>query len=223
MAKHLEVEIENLKCKLLGSTNMVEDIVQKSITALQEKNEKLAKEVILGDNPIDQHGVQVEEDCLKVLALHQPVATDLRYLIGVLKINNNLERIADLAVNTAERTLGIIKERETTQTTPSDLIKIAEATIAMLEKGIQSLVEMDTAMAKQTMLMGDNVNDLTYEMYGRVYDTIKQEPQQVVTLLNYLWASHHLAQMADTITSIAENVMYMIDGVIVRHKSGIFE
>lgn len=221
MAKHLETEMEKLRNKLLSLTAMVEDIVQKSVKTLQDKDKALAKEVLKIDDTIDQHEVEIEEDCLKILALHQPVAIDLRYLIGVLKMNNDLERIGDLAVNIAERTLYILKEAPITA--PFDITDMAQKTNEMLKKSIDALIKMDPEMAKEVLFMDDEVDKHNKEMYGLVYAAIKEQPEHVAALLNYLSASRHLERIADYTTNIAEDVIYMIDGTIVRHNPEIYE
>lgn len=221
MAKHLETELSNLKKKLLSLTMMVEDVVQKAVKALQEKDKALAKEVIELDNKIDQHEVEIEEDCLKILALHQPVAIDLRFIIGVLKLNNDLERIGDLAVNISERTLFIIKENPIES--PFDINEMALKTFEMLKKSIDALMSMDSELAKEVMLMDDHVDQLNRDMYGLVYAAIKETPGHVASLLNYLSASRHLERIADYTTNISEDVIYMIEGTIVRHSPEIYE
>ncbi len=221
MAKHLEAEMDKMRNKLLSLTATIEDIVQKSVKALQTKNKALAKEVIKLDNIIDQTEVEVEEDCLKILALHQPVAIDLRYLIGVLKMNNDLERIGDLAVNIAERTLYILKEAPIEA--PFDITDMAKKTNEMLKTSIDALIQMNPDMAKEVLFMDDEVDKHNKRMYGLVYAAIKEKPEHVAALLNYLSASRHLERIADYTTNIAEDVIYMIDGTIVRHNPEIYE
>lgn len=216
MAIHLERDMDSLKRNVLMLTAMVEDIVQKSAQALREKNASLAKEVIDYDDKVDEKEVEVEEDCLKILALHQPVAIDLRYIVGVLKVNNDLERIGDLAVNISERTLYILKE-EPVQS-PFDIDQMTKKTIEMLKLSIDALITMDAELAKKVMTMDDIVDQYNKEMYGQVYAGIKDNPQNVVALLNYLSACRHLERIADYTTNIAEDIIYMIDGTIVRHN-----
>ena len=216
MSRHLESEMDRLRIKLLSVAAMVEEMLTKVARALHEKDKNLAQSVIDTDDQVDQLEVEVEEDCLKILALHQPVAIDLRYLIGVLKMNNDIERIGDLTVNIAERTLQIIKQPEVTQ--PFDLSEMSVKTIAMLKQSLDALIRMDLDLAKDVMLKDDEIDALNNQMYTAVYAAIKENPQNVVALLNYLSASRHLERIADYTTNIAEDVIYMVDGSIVRHN-----
>ena len=221
MAKHLEAEMNKLRNNLLSLTAIVDDSVKKSVQALQTLSKPLAKEVLKLDDLIDQREVEIEEDCLKILALHQPVAIDLRYLIGVLKMNNDLERIGDLAVNISERTLYILKEP--TIDAPFDISEMATKTFEMLKKSIDALITMDSELAKEVIFMDDQVDALNKAMYDLVYVAIKKHPENVASLLNYLSASRHLERMADYTTNIAEDVIYMTEGTIIRHNPEIFE
>ncbi len=221
MAKHLEYEMDKLRQNLLSLTAMVEDIVKKSVRALREKNKPLAKEVLSLDNAIDQKEVELEEDCLKILALYQPVAIDLRYIVGVLKVNNDLERIGDIAVNISERTLYIIKEPNIDL--PFDLEEMSLKTVQMLKKSINALINMDINLAREVMVMDDDVDQLNRQMYSLVYAAIKKNPENVIALLNFVSASRHLERIADYTTNVAEYVIYMVEGTIVRHSPDFFD
>jgi len=221
MSKHLAFEIENLKKKILSLSIIVDDVVKKSVRAQHERNKELAKEVISLDYKIDDLEVEIEEDCLKILALHQPVAVDLRYLVGVMKMNNDLERIGDLAVNIAERTLFILKGPEVKN--PIDLSEMAEKTCAMFDRSIQALIKMDTSLALQVCQDDQAVDDINKEMYEIIFKSIQERPEDVRVLISYLASSRHLERIADYATNIAEDVMYMVDGSIVRHNPDLFE
>lgn len=216
MSKHLEVEITKLKNKLLSQTTLIEDVVKRSIVSMDKKDNKIAKDVIESDEKIDQCEIEIEEDCLKILALHQPVAIDLRYIIGVLKINNDLERIGDLAVNIAERALYLQKCK--TINPPFDFNIMAEKTCSMLKRAIDALINMDTILAKQVCKDDQDVDDINREMYQKVFAAIKETPSNAESLIQYLSTSRHLERIADFTTNIAEDVVYMIDGIIIRHR-----
>ena len=221
MSKHLETEMENLRKKLMKLTSLVETVVLKATEALLEKDKPLAKEVIDTDYTIDQLEVEIEEDCLKILALHQPVAIDLRYLVGILKVNNDLERIGDLAVNISERTLYIIKEPEIMD--PYDITEMSRSVLQMLKISLDALFKLDLDRAREVMSLDDHVDKLNREMYKNVYAAIKESPQNVVSLLNYVSASRHLERIGDYTTNIAEDIIYMVEGTIVRHSPELFE
>jgi phosphate transport system protein len=217
VAKHLEREIENLKKQILALSATVEDDVFKAVRALTERNSALAEEVIKDDPEIDQAEVTLEEECLKVLALHQPVAGDLRFIVAILKINNDLERMGDLAVNIAERAEFLAtKERPDV---PLDLPLMAERTQAMLRKSLDSLMKRDTKLAYEVLDSDDEIDAMNREMYGRIQDGIRSKPEQLESLIHLLSCSRHLERIADHATNIAEDVIYMIDGVIVRHRA----
>lgn len=221
MAKQLETEIDKLRIKLLLLTGMVEELVQKSLKALRERDGSLAREVIDADESIDLYEVEIEEDCLKVLALHQPVAIDLRYLVGMLKINNDLERVGDLSVSIAKRVLYTSKEES--MAIPSTIEGIANKAVITLERSVESLVKMDPEIAREVIILDDEVNDLNRKMYQQVDAAIKEHRRDALMLMNYLRVGHHLERIVDYATNIAEDVIYMIDGTIVRHNPEIYE
>lgn len=215
MSKHLEVEMDKLKEKLLSLTGMVEDGLQKAMRSFETRDKTLAKEVFDLDNLIDEVEVEVEEDCLKIFALHQPVAIDLRYLVGVLKMNNDLERIGDLSVNIAERGYFLTKRPEIEA--PFDFKTMAEKTHSMLKRAIDALIKMDEEAAQQIILDDQEVDAINKEMYSAVFKRIKEKPEDVECLIQYLAISRCLERIADYTTNIAEDVIYMVNGKIVRH------
>ncbi len=216
MSKHLEKEMSALKRELLSLAAMVEDMVAKAVRSIEEKNEELANQVILMDEQVDENEVHIEEECLKILALHQPVAIDLRYIIGALKMNNDLERIGDLAVNIAQRVSTINKRPHVKS--PFDYQHMSVLTRTMLHRAIDSLIGLDKARAKQVCLEDSKVDDLNRQMYQQVFAAIKETPEHVETLIQYLAVSRNLERIADYSTNIAEDVIYMVEGVIVRHS-----
>lgn len=220
MAKHLQNELERLKRKLITLSSVVEESVVKAVRSVGNKDLALAKEVIDNDHTIDLFEVEVEEECLKILALYQPVAVDLRYVIAVLKINNDLERIGDLAVNIAEQSTYMGKQRNIE--IPFDFDTMSELTLAMLKKSLDSLVQFDTSLAHQTCLDDEEVDSINRDMYGKVYAGIQKDPEHVECFIRYLSISRHLERIADYATNIAEDVIYMIDGTIVRHKPEVY-
>ncbi len=220
MSKHLEHEIENLKKAILAESATVEDHVYKAVQALAERSAALAEEVIAGDARIDETEVAIEEECLKVLALHQPVAIDLRYIVAILKINNDLERMGDLAVNIAERAQ-FLATRERPDV-PLNLPLMAEKTKEMMRKSLDALMKQDPRLAYEVLAADDEVDAMNREMYARIEDGIRRKPEQLESLIHLLSGSRHLERIADHATNIAEDVIYMIEGVIVRHRAEDF-
>ncbi len=216
MTKRFINEIEKLQTKVLQLTAMVEGNLQKAVKAVSDFDMSLAKEVIEYDRQIDIFEVEVEEECLKILALHQPVATDLRYVVAVLKINNDLERIGDLAVNIAKRTISI--QRHNNVIIPFDLSEMLVLTVNLVKNSINSLITNDTAMAKQVCADDDAIDDLHKNAITILKEKIKEDPQLIDLYISLLNVSRNLERIADHATNIAEDVIYNIDGEIVRHK-----
>ena len=215
MTLHFRREVDKLKKMILGLGAMVEETVIKSVSAMEDNNVPLAKSIIENDNEIDQREVEVEEECLKILALHQPVAIDLRYVIAVLKINNDLERIGDIAVNIAERAISIAEMQEIEFNLPfSKMVNIA---IDMLRNSLDSLIKLDPVLAREVCGNDDKVDAFHEKMYDKIQVLISSKPKYTALLIHYLSVSRNIERMADLATNIAEDVIYMVEGVIARH------
>jgi phosphate transport system protein len=217
MTVHMQKEIENLKSKLLTLCAAVEKSLCLAVQSVREKDAALAGSVIEDDVHIDQMEVDVEEECLKILALHQPVAIDLRFIVTALKINNDLERIGDLAVNIAERSEFLAGQEPIT--VPFDFDAMAEKTQWMVTESLDSLVDMDCKRAHGVCAVDDEVDALNRKMYKQVESSIVAHPIWARGLLHLLSISRHLERIADHATNIAEDVIYMVEGKIVRHKA----
>jgi len=221
VASHLQREIDKLKRKLLALSAVVEESLRQAFTAVERRDATLASEVIERDHEIDEIEVDVEEDCLKVLALYQPVARDLRFIIAVVKIDNELERIGDMAVNIAERAQQLAALPATP--IPSELFVMAEKTQAMLERALDALVKSDTTLAKLVLVADDEVDDLYVDVIERLKDGIRRAPEALDALVTVFAVARYLERLADHATNVAEDVIYMNEGEIARHKKGIFE
>ena len=217
MPKRLQREIEKLKKEILVLGAVVEERVGLAVKAMKERDAKLAEQVISGDIDIDQMEVNLEEECLKVLALHQPVAVDLRFIIAVLKINNELERIGDLAVNIAERAAFLATQPPVEESL--DFPAMFDKTRQMLKKSLDSLVNTDTDLAFEVLAEDDEVDEINQEMYIKIEEAILYHPEQIKAYIHLLSTSRHLERIADHATNIAEDVIYMITGDIVRHSA----
>jgi phosphate transport system protein len=215
MPIRLHRELEKLKKRILSLGAMVEERVRVAIKALELRDTNLAEKIVKTDYEIDELEVEVEEECLKVLALHQPVAVDLRFLIAVIKINNDLERIADEAVNIAQR-VQIIAKRERLDV-PFNYSLMAEKSASMLKESLDGLVNMDEDLALHVCGLDDEVDNIKDHAYDVVKQAISEHPDRVGYLINLLLVSRHLERIADHATNIAEEVIYMIEGEIVRH------
>ncbi|HBC87995.1 MAG TPA: phosphate transport system regulatory protein PhoU [Lentisphaeria bacterium] len=215
MSVLLNKEITGLKKKILQMTAMVEESVRKSVNAVRHKDEALADEVIRTDDEIDLMENALEEECLKILALHQPVAADLRYVVACLKINNDLERIGDLAVNIAQRAKAISSEKD--DFIPGSISEMIEKAISMLKKSLDAFIETDAALAREVSSLDDEIDALNRNMYQEVRNMIMQDPKRTGYLLHVLGVSRQLERIGDYACNISEDVIYMIEGRIVRH------
>lgn len=215
MPVHLQREVERLKQQVLSLSAVVENSVRLAVKSVAERNSAVASQVIENDVKIDQAEIDVEEECLKILALHQPVAIDLRYIVAVLKMNNDLERIGDLAVNIAERAIFLNARMKID--IPFDFTGIAQKTQAMFRSSLDALVNMDAGLARQVCSLDDEVDEINRQMYDQVKGMIREHPEHVDALIALLSISRYLERIADHATNIAEDVLYMIQGHIVRH------
>jgi phosphate transport system protein len=212
------VEIDRLKKNILSLSAVVEEAVKKAVAAAEQRDPILAQSVIQGDHQIDVLEVELEEECLKILALHQPVAADLRFIIAVLKINNDLERIGDLAVNVAERVIFLADQKDVAP--PPTLAELTAKVESMLHDSLDALVSTDTNLALKVLRTDDEVDSLYGGMYRRVQQLASDRPEHIAGLFQWLSVSRYLERIADQATNIAEDVIYMIDGEIVRHHRG---
>ena len=217
MSKHLQVELDNLKKELTGIAAMVENATDKALVALVERRGELAKEVIGEDNLINDKEVRIEEECLKILALHQPMATDLRFVITALKVNNDLERVGDLAVNIAERAAYLSEKEMLTVTL--DFPKMAQGVLEMLQSALDALTNQDTKLAREVIAKDDVIDDANRQMYKSLSLLMQENPATIKRALHLLSASRHLERIADLATNICEDVIYMVEGEVVRHRS----
>ncbi len=217
MEIHLAHELDCLKKNILNLCAEVEECVSKSVQALLKRDTELAKSVIQKDEEIDRMEVDLEEECLKVLALHQPVASDLRFIVSILKINNDLERIADLAVNVAERSIALAKDNPVSP--PFDCALLGKKVHTMLDKSLESFIKHNSDLAYEVLSLDDEVDLMHRQAYKTVGEIVSQKPQEFSSLSSYLSASRHLERIADLATNIAEDVIYLVNGDIVRHKT----
>lgn len=216
MSLHFLREIESLKKKILAVSAVVEESIARSIAAVIKHDAALARQVAEGEEEIDEMEVDVEEECLKILALHQPVAVDLRFVVAVLKINNDLERMGDIAVNIAKRAeyLATFPKLDI----PAELEEMARRTQTMVKHSLDALVESNTELARQVCAADLEVDQYNRTMYVLIQEQIRSNPDQVDRLLNLLSVSRHLERIADLATNVAEDVIYTVEGEIVRHR-----
>lgn len=216
MPKLLQRQMERLKQDILALSTVVEEAFRLAMEAFERKDPLLAGQVIDGDAHIDQLEVDLEEECLKLLALYQPVAIDLRFIVSVLKINSDLERIGDLAVNIAQR-VEFLSMKQVVEP-PTILLEMAKIARSMLHGALDSLVGMEVAPAYDVCRMDERVDDLHRRMYPLVEAAIHKDPERLEAQLRILTVSRFIERVADHSTNIAEDVIYMLEGEIVRHR-----
>ncbi len=217
MPVHLQREIEKLKKKLLALGARVEAAVREATLSIEERDYNLAQKIIENDPQIDQIEVEVEEDCLKILALHQPVAIDLRFIVAVLKINNDLERIGDLAVNIAERSAFLAQHPRVN--VAFSFVEMADKAQKMLKRSLDALVGLNPELAQDVCASDDAIDAMNRKMYLEIQDAIQRKPDDLECLIHLLSVSRHLERIADHATNIAEDVIYMVEGRIARHRT----
>lgn len=215
MPKRLQKELEKIKKRVLSLCAIVEERVRTAKKSVETWDADLAEEIIMKDYEIDEIEVEIEEECLKILALHQPVAVDLRFLIAVIKINNDLERIGDEAANLAKRVENLSRRRRLELT--FDYSTMAEMVLSMLRMSIDSLVNLDQKLAFQVLSLDNEVDRMYREIYDKVKAAISERPEYVGYMINLNAISRHLERIGDHCTNIAEEVIYLIEGEIVRH------
>jgi phosphate transport system protein len=217
MTKHLRIDLENLEKRLLLLGARVEDAVRKSVLALRKNRRDLAEEVIRGDAEIDREEVTLEDLCLKVLALHHPVANDLRFVTAILKINNDLERIGDLAANVSKRSLALPQPLECVP--PAELESLLENTVLMLREALDAFVQGDVRLARKVLGHDEKVNSAYRAIVDGLIAQLKAQTVDVDSAILYMNAAKNLERIADHATNIAEDVVYIVEGEIIRHKA----
>jgi phosphate transport system protein len=217
MAKHLMRDLDALQRDLLSLAGLVEDAIHKATRALQTRDANLARQVIAGDPQIDNEDNHLNEECLKMLALHQPVAGDLRRIASAMMITTDLERMGDLAEEIAERALEVAKAPELA--IPDNLQKMADLTTLMVRQSLDAFVNLDKPQAERVLRMDDEVDRYNAETIADLIEAMKRNPEAVKPGLSLFSATRHLERIADHATNIAEDVIYLIDGEIVRHRT----
>jgi phosphate transport system protein len=216
MAKHLQRDLENLQRDLLALAASVEEAIHLAIRALREREINPAREVIAGDTQIDMEENHIEEECLKILALHQPVAVDLRRIAAALKINTDLERMADLAEDIAERALHLAQMPAIP--IPENLQRMTDLTTTMVRQSLDSFVNLDPRLARRVCRLDDEVDRYNNQIIQELIGMMQQSPAIVEPGLSLFSATRHLERIADHATNIAEDVVYLVEGNIVRHQ-----
>lgn len=215
MSIHFQRDLAHLRKSILSLGAMVEGAISNAVQALLNRDDKLAQEVIEGDARIDRAEIEVEEECLKILALYQPVAIDLRFIVTVLKMNNDLERMGDHSANIAKRARYLYRHEEVEW--PVDVEHMAENVKTMVKKSLDALINSNGELARQVCSMDDVVDKQKGEITKIMRENLIKDPDKRQALLKMLDVPRHLERIADLATNLAEDVVYMIEGSIIRH------
>ena len=215
MQRHFDAELQQLKEKLLRMSGLVEESIVTSIKALVDRNAKLAQKVIDADNATDTFEVEIDDLSLRLLALYQPQAGDLRFITSTMKINNDLERIGDLSVNIAHRALDLLKAPPIKSL--ADILHMAKASQAMLKDSLNAFVNKDTRLAEDVCRRDDEVDQLNHQIFVKILTDQAGDPQMVERAIDIVLVAKNLERIADHSTNIAEDVIYMVEGKTIKH------
>lgn len=216
MAKHLERELDRLKQLIYTLGARVDENLELAVKSFQDSDIELAKKVIADDFEIDDLEVEVEEECLKALALYQPVAIDLRFIIAVMKMNSDLERIGDLAADIAKN--GIYVNKAAKPKVPLDLHQMTYLVKAIVRKSLDSLLNIDAYLAREVLRDDEEINAMKAEMKAEIVKALKREPEHAEALITLLAVTNRLERIGDHACNLAEDVIYMVEADIVRHQ-----
>ena len=216
MSIHLHRDMEGLNREILDLSRIVQEVIDKASWALSQRRLDLAEEVLQADDEINRREVRVEEECLKILALHQPLAADLRCITTVIKINSDLERIGDLAANIAERAKFLAGESDFP--IPAKLARMVDRATNMVRMALDSFVHLDAEAARHVCGLDDEVDQYNRKIIDDIHDLMRRQPELIAPAMHCFSASRHVERIADHATNIAEYVIYLIEGKIVRHK-----
>jgi len=217
MSIHLNRDLESLQQHIMSMCAVVEEVVHRAVDELGRPDVEVSQEIVDRDDEIDQWDVRIEEECLKILALHQPVADNLRRVAAVMKIAWELERVADVAVNIAERAAGLAGAPEVA--IPDKLHHMAQVALDMLRLSLDAFVAQDSRLAREVCGQDDVVDALNREIIDELLELMKRSPDLVEPALQLFSASRHVERVADHATNIAEDVVYLVEGEIIRHRA----
>jgi phosphate transport system protein len=215
--RHFDQELDDLKQKLLRMGAAVENQIQTSLRALVERDTELAQQVIENDLRINSLDVQVDEDSIRLLALHQPTAKDLRFITTAMKISTELERMSDLAENIAERALELNEEP---QLKPYiDIPRMGNWTLRMVKDSLDAFVNRDAALARKVCADDDFVDDLTQQLFRELLSFMIENPKTITRAIRLTFIGKYIERIADHATNVAELVVYLVEGKIIRHTA----
>jgi phosphate transport system protein len=213
--RHFEEKLNELRLKLLEMGGLVESDVHLSVQALIEANETLARQVVGNEPRINELEIQIDDLCTGLLALEQPVASDLRFITAAIKINGNLERMGDKAANIAERSIALASEPAVTSLV--DIAKLGRLVEPMVHQALDAFVRRDSMLARNVLASDDAVDQMRNHIFSEAIRHLEQEPRWARPWVDLIFINRSLERIADHATNIAEDVVFMVEGVDVRH------
>ena len=215
--RHLDEELAELKTKLVQMASLAEDQIDKALAALVKRDSALACRVIEQDHKVNALDVEIDEDCIRLLALHQPAARDLRLVTTAMKISTELERISDLAENVCERTIELNEEP---QLKPYiDIPRMGNLARIMVKESIDAFVKDDSALARKVLAHDDLVDELMEQIFRELLSFMIEDPHTISRAIRLSFIAKYIERVADHATNIAELVVYLVEGKIIRHTS----
>ncbi len=214
---HLWREIEDLKKNIMSLAMSVESMLKEATQAVENRDSDLAQQIIHKDNDIDSREVEIEEDCLKMFALYQPVANDLRFIVGMLKINNDLERMGDMAVNLSKNAIYMSEYSKPELNPHFNFEEISTKALEMVRLSLDAMFNQDVKLAVDVCKMDDVLDDMVRNMITYLKNEMTKNPSYIGVLLRYINIFRYFERIGDLATNIAEDTIYMVDGKIVRH------
>lgn len=215
--RHFVEELDQLKTKLLEMSSLVEAAIQRSISAVTQKDRTAADEVFRNEARINAIEVEIDEFAINLLVLHQPMAADLRLIVAALKINTDLERMGDLSVNIAQRAMSLIEEPVIKPMI--DIPHIAGLVQSMVRKSLDAFVTRDAELARSVLASDDAVDSLRTASYHELVSFMERDPENIKAALDLLAITRNLERLADHSTNIAEDVLFLVKGIDVRHHA----
>ena len=216
--RHFQEELEGLQTRLLEMGGLAEDRVRMSVDALVERDAALVDRVLAGDGPINQLHIEIDGRCFKLLALHQPMAVDLRSIVSAVKINTDLERVGDLAINIAEAVRRYLRHPPVKELI--DIPRMADIAQAMLRDALDAYVRRDVDLAHRVLNEDDKLDALKTQVFRELLTYMLQDPSTIEPSLDLILISRHLERIGDHATNIAEDVIFMVSARDVRHHAG---
>ena len=214
---HFQEELQQLKTRLLEMGGLAEDRVRSVVQALVDRNAGTVDRVLSGDGPINQLHIEIDNRCFKLLALHQPMAVDLRAIVSAVKINTDLERVGDLAINIAEAVKRYMRHAPVKELI--DIPRMADIAQRMLRDSLDAFVRRDTVLAQAVLDEDDALDALKTQVFRELLTYMLQDPSTIEPALDLILISRHLERIGDHATNIAEDVIFMVSARDVRHHA----